>query len=75
MNLITKSMKPKMLLTASLITLTLIASACGNKPTESTGGTATPILAPKRQQPPLCFFCSIPSGIANFSSQAMEQSA
>ncbi|CAN7575743.1 peptidylprolyl isomerase [Paenibacillus sp. LjRoot153] len=42
MKLATKSMKSKMLITASLLTLTLIASACGNKPTETTGGTATP---------------------------------
>jgi cyclophilin family peptidyl-prolyl cis-trans isomerase len=42
MELATTSMKSKMLLTASLLTLTLIASACGNKPTETTGGTATP---------------------------------
>ncbi|CAN7692959.1 peptidylprolyl isomerase [Paenibacillus sp. LjRoot56] len=42
MKLATKSMKSKMLITASLLTLTLIASACGNKPTETIGGTATP---------------------------------
>ncbi|KRE93144.1 peptidylprolyl isomerase [Paenibacillus sp. Soil766] len=42
MKLATTSMKSKMLLTASLLTLTLIVSACGNKPAESTGGTATP---------------------------------
>lgn len=42
MNLTTKSLKSKMLLTASLLTLTLIASACGNKPAETTGSSATP---------------------------------
>lgn len=47
MNLFNKTLKPKMLITASLLTLTLIASACGNKPTETTGGTATPASSTK----------------------------
>ncbi|OCT14520.1 peptidylprolyl isomerase [Paenibacillus pectinilyticus] len=40
-------MKPKMLLTASLLTLTLIASACGNKGTETNGGTSSPSTSTK----------------------------
>ncbi|MDR6549638.1 peptidylprolyl isomerase [Paenibacillus qinlingensis] len=42
MKFATKSMNYKMLITASLLTLTLLASACGNKPTETTGGTSSP---------------------------------
>lgn len=42
MTLFPKSTKTKMLVTASLLSLALLASACGNKPTETTGGTATP---------------------------------
>ncbi|NOU99071.1 peptidylprolyl isomerase [Paenibacillus planticolens] len=34
--------KTKKLLPLTLIALTLLASACGNKPTETAGGTATP---------------------------------
>ncbi|MBP1961823.1 peptidylprolyl isomerase [Paenibacillus aceris] len=35
-------LKSKKLLPLTLIALTMIASACGNKPTETAGGTATP---------------------------------
>lgn len=42
MNLPFNMLKPAKLLPLTLIALTLIASACGNKPTESAGGTATP---------------------------------
>ncbi len=42
MNVPFNMLKPTKLLPLTLIALTLIASACGNKPTESTGGAATP---------------------------------
>lgn len=35
-------LKPAKLLPLTLIALTILASACGNKPTETAGGTATP---------------------------------
>ncbi|WP_321166715.1 peptidylprolyl isomerase [Paenibacillus sp. Soil787] len=42
MNLHFNMLKPTKLFPLTLIALTLIASACGNKPTESASGTATP---------------------------------
>ncbi|MDQ0875346.1 cyclophilin family peptidyl-prolyl cis-trans isomerase [Paenibacillus sp. V4I3] len=42
MNLHFNMLKPTKLLPLTLIALTLFVSACGNKPTESAGGTATP---------------------------------
>lgn len=42
-------LKPAKLLPLTLIALTMIASACGNKPTETAGGTATPKAAPQRR--------------------------
>ena len=38
----TKLLSTKWLLPITLLSLTMVASACGNKPTETTGGTTTP---------------------------------